>query len=235
MPNLIDITGQRFGRLVVIKQSKTKGKQTCWDCVCDCGKTKTARSDLLRKGWTQSCGCLSSELTRERRLKKIAGQKFGMLTAIKRIPASKSGDGRTRWLCKCDCGKTTKVVTNQLTTGHTKSCGCRKEKMKGLDHPSWKGGRYIDKAGYALVYTPDHPKRNAHNRIMEHRLVMEKEIGRYLESNENVHHKNGIRSDNRIENLELWVKCQPAGQRVNDLIEFSLEILSKYAPDKLAQ
>lgn len=77
--------------------------------------------------------------------------------------------------------------------------------LPGEEHPQWAGGAVVNK-GYRYLYRPHHPKarRNRRRYILEHRLLMEEHLGRYLEDNEVVHHKNGDTLDNRIENLELY-------------------------------
>lgn len=89
--------------------------------------------------------------------------------------------------------------------------------------------RKLDPNGYVLVRRYGHPAATGGGGwVLEHRVVMEDTLGRLLTSDESVHHRNGNRQDNRPENLELWVRYQPAGQRVPDLVTYAREILARY-------
>lgn len=85
------------------------------------------------------------------------------------------------------------------------------------------GYSYQDRDGYVVI-----------GRKFEHRIVMEKYLGRALSRKETVHHKNGVRDDNRIENLELWSSAQPPGQKISDKIKYAKEIIMQYGnnPEK---
>ena len=77
---------------------------------------------------------------------------------------------------------------------------------------SWKGGRNYDAQGYVRVWKPNHPNNN-YGYVLEQRLVAEKELGRYLKKSEVVHHINGIKDDNRIENLIVMTRQKhPSGE-----------------------
>jgi len=111
------------------------------------------------------------------------------------------------WLACPDCGKERWI---QLRNGKPVSIKCNSCARIGKNHPNWKGGKYKDRDGYILIWigisSPFYNMRNSYNCIFEHRLVMAKHLGRCLESWEIVHHKNEIRDDNRLENLELMTK-----------------------------
>lgn len=86
----------------------------------------------------------------------------------------------------------------------------------------------MDRDGYVRVFCPDDPRANMGRYMKEHILVMEQMLGRQLLPGENIHHKNGVRDDNRPENLELWVTAQPYGQRVEDVLRWAREVLARY-------
>lgn len=135
----------------------------------------------------------------------------------------------TYWVCACDCGNYTIASTQNLKSGRHKSCGC------------YRGGptahTYIEKttsSGYVFVKRPGHPRAHPRTgRVREHILIMEELLGRHLLPGEEVHHKNGLRADNSKENLELWVRSQPAGARVSDLVQWATTLLRTYAPERL--
>ncbi len=80
----------------------------------------------------------------------------------------------------------------------------RKGAHKGSDNSNWKDGKKDDGQGYVMIYCPNHPKAVNERYVYEHRLIMEKSLGRLLRDKEIVHHKNGIKNDNRLSNLELF-------------------------------
>ena len=113
MSKRLDLTGQRFGRLVVLKPASKKGKHTYWDCQCSCGNIKSISTSHLRSGHSKSCGCSLR--------KEVTGQRFGRLKVLGFDHKSKKG---AYWKCQCDCGNIKITKGGDLRSGGVTSCGC---------------------------------------------------------------------------------------------------------------
>ena len=114
MPNLIDLSGMRFGKWTVISKALRKTGHTMWHCRCDCGTERDVSGVALKSGRTVSCGCIKSP--------DLTGKRFGRLTVL--FKAGQHYSGAYLWRCRCDCGNETTVYAHFLKSGHTQSCGC---------------------------------------------------------------------------------------------------------------
>lgn len=119
-----DLTGMRFGRLVVLGDSgdRKSGYHVAWECICDCGNKTYAEKKSLVGGFVKSCGCLKKERTKD-----LTGQKFGLWNVIKRLP--KGNKPQTLWEVKCDCGTIKALRASSLIHGESKSCGCNMREL----------------------------------------------------------------------------------------------------------
>ena len=114
MGKKVDLTGQRFGKLVVIRDVGRKNGMVLWECLCDCGKHTNVVSNNLTRGNTKSCGCMTTKID-------LTGQRFGKLEVIEAVTDNKN---KKVWVCKCDCGNYKNYNTGRLSSGNAKSCGC---------------------------------------------------------------------------------------------------------------
>lgn len=116
---LIDLTGQRFDRLVVIERDMTSSpKHIMWKCKCDCGKEVMVSGINLRTSNTKSCGCLKLEY------KDLSGMQFGDLVVLHRDMDKRP---RVYYICQCKCGEITSVRADALIENKVYSCGCSVE------------------------------------------------------------------------------------------------------------
>jgi len=125
--------------------------------------------------------------------------------------------------CACGCGirflkydssgRSRRFVNGHNSLGNKHGLGYKhteewkleaSKRNSGKNNPAWVGGRVYTSFGYIWVHIPGHPNPSSKNYVFEHRLIMEKHLGRYLRPGEVCHHVNGIRDDNRIENLMLF-------------------------------
>ena len=142
MNKKIDLTGQRFGRLTVIKEEPQRDKygRIMWTCQCDCGNIVSAAGGDLRSNHKKSCGCLKKEFI-DKRKSKLTGHKFGRLTVLREDPR-RDKYGRVKWICRCDCGNIVSAAGSDLMKGSVKSCGCLHKELAEENKDDLTGRRF---------------------------------------------------------------------------------------------
>lgn len=205
--------GNIYGNIKVL-DATTQNKPCKAKCLL-CGKIWSPRLDSIVHGKVVSCGCAKSKPK-----ECLEGKTFNGINVLEH-----QGSLQATVKCRCHCKRIFFARAASIKYGESLSCGCLRERQ-GPDNPLWKGGKTVNSDGYIRLRYRDSSGRIVS--IFEHRKVMGDFLGRSLNDNEFVHHKNGVRNDNRLENLELWVSSQPSGQKPIDLVNWAKEILELY-------
>jgi len=182
-----DLTGQRFGKLIVEAPTDKRmdSGSVVWRCRCDCGKMAEVSARRLIRGKVRSCGCLSNPP-----LKDYVGKTFGRLTVLEYAGTAKElgrVGSMNYWKCRCSCGNITIVGQTELQNKDSQSCGClqkelAKEALKLVDGTSVsileatrKGPRKNNKSGHAGVFQEKSGKWQAYISFKKKRYW----LGRY--------------------------------------------------------
>lgn len=120
----IDLTGMKFSRLTVLKQSPRKDSRPVWECKCECGSKVLVSTSALRTGNTKSCGC-ARIIANKNRCIDLTGKTFGKWMVVCR---AENIGRRTFWLCECECGGKRPVQADSLSGGISTNCGCERNK-----------------------------------------------------------------------------------------------------------
>lgn len=119
MGKAIDLTGQRFGQLTVVGRAPNSNTgKSRWHCQCECGSTTISFGSDLHRGRIHHC-----KSTVHNNVVDLVGERFGRLVVIERLRVTTSNRS-IRWLCKCDCGRTTIATGYTIKAGNKLSCGC---------------------------------------------------------------------------------------------------------------
>lgn len=139
----IDLAGQKFERLTVIKLLEIKNGAKYWECLCDCGNLTRVSTSRLIRGKTKSCGCLRDEKASDTKI-DLLNQMFGTLLVI---DYAENIGTYTAWLCRCDCGNEKIIKSTSLTTGKSITCGCKINKFINND-PKMSSAKTIFNSKY---------------------------------------------------------------------------------------
>lgn len=221
------LKGLVSGKLVVLEEideSIAYSSNPFVKCQCECGNIHLCRLENIKKKDSKSCGC-----TKKQQMKRFSGgnnnnyvdktgKTFGDWTVIERVTNAPTGKG-VYWRCRCKCGN--ELITRKINESYSSKCKKCYENQRS-PQPS-----YLNFYGYRMLLDRSHPRARKSGYVLEHIVVMERMLGRFLLPKETVHHINGIRSDNRPENLELWDSGHPYGQRNPQKMQFYMEELRK--------
>jgi hypothetical protein len=176
MGSLVDLSGKKFGKLLVIKRAdRPKGvvsKGPYWLCQCDCGNIKIVYGACLKSGNTKSCGCLKPS-----HFVDLSGERFGRLLVIKQVDEGvKNKKARyANWLCECDCGNKVIISYHGLVITKTLSCGCYAKEVARRIHS-------LDEGESAFNLILQTYKRSAKKRNLDF-LLSEDEFKNITQSN----------------------------------------------------
>lgn len=215
MSKLIDLTGQKFGRLTVLHKDTNRITKngSYWICQCNCGKIKSIKSSSLRRGEIQSCGCLRNEKSIEAKKEKgliddLTGQRFGFLTVISKNP-NRGSNRAVYWDCICDCGNRVTVQSSNLKrkdSSRTISCGCY---HMSLGEKQIKD--ILDNSN--IEYKQEYQVTELHNKRYDFALFKNNRIIRFIEFDGEQH----------FQDVNTWDSLETIQQRDKEKNEYALK------------
>jgi len=162
----IELTGKRYGRLVVLGNVRSEDGRLMWQCRCDCGNLCTKTTGVLNAGLVSSCGCI-----RKSTMVK-PGEKYGKLTVLE--PTEKRSCRAIIWRCRCECGNIIETRSTLLKNGQSTNCGCVK---KANDKENFtKALNYVDDTCIEFLEKMDVPLKNSKSGVRGVSLIRD---GRY--------------------------------------------------------
>lgn len=215
-----DLTGKRFGKLLVIEPTDKRmdSGSVVWRCRCDCGNLTEVSARRLIRGKKVSCGCRSNPGRKD-----YVGKRFGRLTVLDYAGTAQSlgkMGSANYWHCRCDCGKESVVSQTELQSGGTRSCGCLQkelaaEKLELLDGTSAvllernKKIRSNNKSGYTGVFQEKNGKWMAYINFKKKRYF----LGRFSSLQEAVQARR--RGEEMHDDFLAWYRDRPCPEKSN--------------------